>query len=794
MSRKIVSILVLLCLLVPCYRAIAADCFNWSAVADWEGTDDNNWDNVGNWIANGDANLFTGVLPPGACTGVVIEQKGPMPCINGDENIARLMIDQWSWPGAADFGVNVYSGNVNFGNEIELADSGIDSNTEGKGLFTVYGGTITTQTDGAAGLIIGSPYGPTYGRTIMYGGLISVPAIALQNGDIALYGGTLECIGDSNFNVSLVRPLNKIDVSGGTLHLHGDYTITTPSIASLITGGRIYSSRGTIGTAAFDGTWTTLTSSNVNMGIPWGPSPAMNATNVHYRVGDVNVGITLSWNSGSEANVINHDVYFGTATADINVATIASPQFQFEVNEANTVINPGGDPNIFTVSNFNFKTNTAYYWRVDDNAITSNIYDGSGNVIGSNTTLYKGQIWKFTTHDGRAYNPSPYNGRVGLTEPLALKWTPGDFTLNQIVFVGTDSATIYSATSSTAKAYRAPILPRTTSSYSLTGLGTGWYSTTLTPGTTYWWKVTEVNGTTQWGSTGLSGVTAPILWSFTPAAYINIDDFEDYNSTADMNWLNGSVLCTDPILGTYTVYPTGTMTFALDALGKHGALYYNPQPYTEVSRTYSGGSIFTGNANVLSTQPKAIRVDYIGASNNATDPTYNVLYVALEDTAGHVGVYLGDPAAQLVTAWTQWYIPLTDPNFSGVNEGAISAFHLGLGGAGRCLPSSPLGPGNDGNVMFDNIRLYASTCNPSITLAADMDGDCDVDINDLLVFRIVAPESRVTHIRYYYGTLNTGTLVQIQRYRQHDFSCRLWQDGQLYRHSIQLGWSQLGCY
>ena len=29
------------------------------------------------------------------------------------------------------------------------------------------------------------------------------------------------------------------------------------------------------------------------MVIPWGPSPAMNATNVHYRVGDVNVGITL---------------------------------------------------------------------------------------------------------------------------------------------------------------------------------------------------------------------------------------------------------------------------------------------------------------------------------------------------------------------------------------------------------------------------------------------------------------------------------------------------------------------
>jgi len=38
-------------------------------------------------------------------------------------------------------------------------------------------------------------------------------------------------------------------------------------------------------------------------------------------------------------------------------------------------------------------------------------------------------------------------------------------------------------------------------------------------------------------------------------------------------------------------------------------------------------------------------------------------------------------------------------------------------------------------VMFDNIRLYAATCIPSYAqaqgLSADLDGDCDVDINDL---------------------------------------------------------------
>ena len=41
--------------------------------------------------------------------------------------------------------------------------------------------------------------------------------------------------------------------------------------------------------------------------------------------------------------------------------------------------------------------------------------------------------------------------------------------------------------------------------------------------------------------------------------------------------------------------------------------------------------------------------------------------------------------------------------------------------------------------MFDNIRLYAKTCNPTYAhttggLTADLDNDCDVDINDLDAF------------------------------------------------------------
>ena len=93
-------------------------------------------------------------------------------------------------------------------------------------------------------------------------------------------------------------------------------------------------------------------------GNAWGPSPANLATNVHYRVNDVNVGITLSWQPGDLAK--QHDVYFGTSFADVNSATTASALYKGSRYDAN------GDPCNLTIADFNFKLNTNYYWRIDE--------------------------------------------------------------------------------------------------------------------------------------------------------------------------------------------------------------------------------------------------------------------------------------------------------------------------------------------------------------------------------------------------------------------------------------------
>ncbi len=763
MSRKIVSILALLCFLAMTNYAMAyTDQFNWSYGADWHGTTSSDWFDASNWIQHVSP---TGALPPDLTTFAAIEAKPPMPIINGNASTSRLMIHPWSWAGASDCSVDMNSGTFDCGDGIEVAIVGTyDSNTSGKGIFRVWNGTVTTGADGSEGLNIGSQYNLSYGKVIMYGGLVSVPRISLYYGDIALYGGTLEMTWpgteatDSNFVFSQTRSQNKIDISGGTLKLKGNYTLIAPTLATLAANGRIYSSRGNLGVAAYDGTNTILTSYGSNLTRAWGPTPDNNATNINYRVADINIGVTLSWHAGDEPNVINHDVYFGTSASAVAAATPTSAEYMGEVNEANVLVNTNGDPNLFTVGDvthpFAFKIATTYYWRVDENSITSQIYDGNGTVIGNNTSLVTGQVWNFTTQNGLAYNPKPSNGQVGLSEPLQVSWSPGELTRSDgitsavsyhRVFFGTSSTQASGATAtSTDGRYRGTV---TNPAYALSKLrnvvspATVAFPAILTPGTPLYWRVDEVNTAMGFdGSTPAKGKGT--VWSFTPAAYITIDDFEDYNSSDDINanWKTGynipSCYSTTYEMA-FDVTPTGTPSYVMDADGKHMSFYYDNVSFSEVNRPYAGGTVFTNNS-VLSVQPTALRVDYLGAATNAVDEVYNRMYVAIEDTAGHIGVYDNTPDAQTTAVWTQWYLSLTDANFTtnaypgSVNMAAVQSFRIGFGD--RCLPGNDQGLGGSGNVMFDNIRLYASTCNPSATLSADLDGDCDIDINDLDTF------------------------------------------------------------
>jgi hypothetical protein len=96
------------------------------------------------------------------------------------------------------------------------------------------------------------------------------------------------------------------------------------------------------------------------------PSPADKAA-------DVYVGATLSWTPGVYATV--HNVYLGTSLADMNTATADKP--------GNVSVSLAQDANTYDPTG-DLKYGQTYYWRVDE-------------VNGPNGTVYRGNVWSFTT-------------------------------------------------------------------------------------------------------------------------------------------------------------------------------------------------------------------------------------------------------------------------------------------------------------------------------------------------------------------------------------------------------------
>ena len=699
-TRPICSITVFVCLLISVPVAVAA--YPWDGSKEWQPAGgDCSWSNPANWPCYPIPPEGCPLPGPGDYVAVLPNQPGP--CITGNATCSMLSLNPWdptSW-GGQDTVVTITETalDVNFGAALQInSQVDYDSAAGGRAIVNIYGGTVTTpnpaNSTNLCGIIIGggsSTCGNSYGIVNMYGGLVSVPRIAIYYGDVNLYGGTLECTTDPNFVLRQERTENRINVNGGALKLKGNHAA---ELGDYITNGRIVCIRGgTLGSPVYDGTWTTLTSTN-NFNVAWGPQPANNATNIHYK--DTN-SITLSWQKGDLAK--QHGVYFGTSFADVNSATTASPLYKGSRYDAN------GDPHNWTIAG-PFTAGANYYWRIDET--------NDSNVIA------KGLVWKFTTHDGKAYNPRPINGAAALSEPLQLSWTAGDFAASangHKIYFSTNAANLDPALPNrpTDSQYRGQQTATTYSIASLRGI------LVLVPGATYYWCVDEVNGSTTW--------KGPV-WSFTPATYVNIDDFEDYNSTDDVNanWPDGYTLtgCTEPWEGA-----TGNAGRALicDVNGKHLRYTYRNgggvMAFSEAKRPYSGGATFTGGG-VISPAPMALRIDYRGYATNAAHPVYDRMYVAIEDTAGNVSVYQNpDANAQLVGDWTSWFSSLYDINAVGnTNLKAISGFAIGFGI--RCN-NWDFG-GGDGNVMFDNIRIFTG-CPMSGPL-----GDPDLDRNNVVDF------------------------------------------------------------
>jgi len=347
----------------------------------------------------------------------------------------------------------------------------------------------------------------------------------------------------------------------------------------------------------------------------------------------------LSWTLGYGAKL--HTVYFGESFNDVNSATGGLPQ-------GNTTYTPG-----------TLKLAKTYYWRVDE-------FDA--------IETYKGNVWSFTTV-GAVGNPNPANGAVDVKQTQIITWSPSVYAASHQFYFGTDKDAVKNADTGSPEYI------------GTRDLGAESYD----PGmllwdTTYYWRVDEVNDASP------DSPWPGILWSFTTANFLVVDDFESYNDLdpADPEsnrifnaWIDGYE---DPENGSLVGYDTPP--FAEQTI-VHGGNQSMPMSYDNSVGKSEATLTLTSNRDWTVKGVDTLTIWFRGDSGNTAEK----LYVALN---GNARVDNDNPDAATLTRWTPWNIDLQAFADQGVNLANVNSITLGLSSV----------TGGTGMMYFDDIRLY----------------------------------------------------------------------------------------
>jgi len=357
----------------------------------------------------------------------------------------------------------------------------------------------------------------------------------------------------------------------------------------------------------------------------------------------VDLDVKLSWTAGFGSKL--HYVYFGDNYDEVDNAA-------------------GGLPlGASTYTPDTLEMGKTYYWRVDE-------FD----VIDT----YKGEVWSFST-EGAAKSLDPSNGSVDVTQIPVLTWSPSVFATSHQIYFGTDKDAVRNANTGSPE-YKGS-----------SDLG----SETFDPGklewdATYYWRVDEVNNTNP------SSPWMGLVWSFTTANFLIVDDFESYNDLdpADPEsnrifnaWIDGYGVPTNGSLVGYENPPFAEQTIVHGGNQSMPLFYDNSVGYSEATLTLTYPRDWTENG------VETLTIWFRGNSDNAAEP----MYVALNDSAV---VTHDNPDAAQITTWTQWNIDLQAFADQGVNLANVDTIALGLGNK-----SNPQA-GGSGTMYFDDIRLF----------------------------------------------------------------------------------------
>ncbi len=358
----------------------------------------------------------------------------------------------------------------------------------------------------------------------------------------------------------------------------------------------------------------------------------------------------LSWTGGFGAKL--HTVYFGDNFDDVNNAAGGLPQ-------GATTYDPG-----------TLKLAQTYYWRVDE-------FDA--------IETYKGHVWSFTT-EGAVGDPNPANGAVDVKQTQIITFSPSVFAASHELYFGNDKDAVKNADTGSPE-YKGT-----------RDLGAESYD----PGmlewdTAYYWRIDEVNNTNP------DSPWTGILWSFTTANFLIVDDFESYNDIDPPDpqsnrifeaWADGYDIPTNGALVGNDLPPYAEQTIVHSGNQSMPLFYDNSVGYSEATLTLTYPRDWTEKGVITLT------IWFRGDSANAAE----TLYVALN---GNAVVNHDNPDAAQIGEWTEWNIDLQAFADQGVNLANVNTIALGLGNR-----NNPVA-GGSGTMYFDDIRLYPPPPEPA---------------------------------------------------------------------------------
>ncbi len=369
----------------------------------------------------------------------------------------------------------------------------------------------------------------------------------------------------------------------------------------------------------------------------------------------VDPNAALSWTPGYGAKT--HTVYLGDNYEEVDNAADGTAQVP-------GTYNPG-----------TLEREKVYYWRVDE-------FDAD--------STYKGDIWSFTT-PGAVGNPNPSNGAVDVKMTTTLSWTPADNAASSDLYFGADADSVKNATTLSPE-YKGN---RASGSENFGPVELGWNST-------WYWRVDAVYS---------DSIVKGLVWSFTVADFLVVDDFEDYdigNNEIWWAWKDGLGYASHddepayPGNGTGSAVGDETTPSYTEETIVHGGNQSMPMSYDNNKQGYS----YYSETELTLDYPRdwteqgvdKLIIWFRGIVNNDAER----LYVSLSNLTGDpVVVYHDDPAATQIGAWTEWVIPLQNFADQGIDLTDVNTMAIGVGTQGNMTT-----PGGTGKMYIDDIRLY----------------------------------------------------------------------------------------